>query len=135
MFSFIMFLCAFVLVTVSVRQFIKQIKFINNGTIKKARIVELQSFSYITYDSEKNRLYNFDINPILELDIGNNKIRVDYHNYDDMRDISEGQEVDVIYPEGHLDKLIRYSKFSLLKKPFEIGATAIVIFILALIIL
>ena len=45
----------------------------NGGKKRKAKVVELQSFSYITYGTEKNKIYNVDINPVLEIDLGNEK--------------------------------------------------------------
>lgn len=115
MFSALMLLGASILMIISVKFFTKQMNFINKGIKKKAKVIELQSFSYITYGTERNKIYNVGINPVLELDVGNEKLRVDYHSYDDMADLDEGDEVEVIYPEGNIKKMTRYSKYQLLK--------------------
>lgn len=115
MFSALMLLGASILMIISVKVFTKQMNFINKGIKKKAKVIELQSFSYITYGSEKNKIYNVGINPVLELDTGTEKLRIDYHCYDDMSDLNEGDEVEVIYPEGNIEELTRYSKYQLFK--------------------
>lgn len=127
MFSAIMLLGASILMMISVKVFTKRMNLINNGVKKKAKVVELQSFSYITYGSEKNKLYNVGINPVLELDLGNEKLRVDYHCYDDMSDLNEGDEVEVIYPEGNIEKITRYSKYGLLKNSIMLGVISLII--------
>ena len=115
MFSALMLLGASILMIISVKVFTKQVNFINKGIKKKAKVIELQSFSYITYGSERNKIYNVGINPVLELDTGSEKLRIDYHCYDDMLDLNEGDEVEVIYPEGKIEELTRYSKYKLFK--------------------
>lgn len=115
MFSALMLLGSSILMIISVKLFTKQMNFINKGIKKKAKVIELQSFSYITYGTEKNKIYNVGINPILELDIGSEKLRVDYHCYDDMEDLNEGDEVEVIYPEENIEELSIYSKYQLFK--------------------
>ena len=132
MFSAIMLLGASILMIISVKLFINQMNLINNGVKKKARVVELQSFSYITYGTERNKIYNVDINPVLEIDLGNEKLRIDYHDYDEMSDLNEGDEVELIYPEGNVKKITRYSKYELLKKSVCFGIIAFIIMVISI---
>ena len=60
MFSAIMLLGASILMIISVKLFVKQMNLINKGIKKKAKVIELQGFSYITYGSERNKIYNVD---------------------------------------------------------------------------
>ena len=132
MFSAIMLLGASILMIISVKLFINQMNLINNGVKKKARVVELQSFSYITYGTERNKIYNVDINPVLEIDLGNEKLRIDYHDYDEMSDLNEGDEVELIYPKGNIKKITRYSKYELLKKSVCFGIIAFIIMVISI---
>ena len=132
MFSALMLLGASILMIISVKFFTKQMNFINKGIKKKAKVIELQSFSYITYGTERNKIYNVGINPVLELDVGNEKLRVDYHSYDDMSDLNEGDEVEVIYPEGNIKKIIRYSKYQLLKSSIMLILISILVMSLSI---
>ena len=127
MFSAIMLLGASILMIISVKLFINQMNLINNGVKKKARVVELQSFSYITYGTERNKIYNVDINPVLD-----EKLRIDYHDYDEMSDLNEGDEVELIYPEGNIKKITRYSKYELLKKSVCFGIIAFIIMVISI---
>ncbi|WP_294387055.1 hypothetical protein [uncultured Clostridium sp.] len=132
MFSAIMLLGASILMIISVKLFVKQMNLINKGIKKKAKVIELQGFSYITYGSERNKIYNVDINPVLEIDLGNEKLRIDYHDYDEMSDLNEGDEVELIYPEGNIKKITRYSKYELLKKSIWFGIISFIIMIISI---
>ena len=132
MFSAIMLLGASILMIISVKLFVKQMNLINKGRKKKAKVIELQGFSYITYGSERNKIYNVDINPVLEIDLGNEKLRIDYHDYDEMSDLNEGDEVELIYPEGNIKKITRYSKYELLKKSIWFGIISFIIMIISI---
>ena len=105
--AIIMLLGASILMIISVKLFVKQMNLINKGVKKKAKVIELQSFSYITYGSERNKIYNVDINPVLEIDLGDEKLRIDYHDYDEMLDLNEGDEVELIYPEGNIKNITK----------------------------
>ena len=132
MFSAIMLLGASILMIISVKLFVKQMNLINKGIKKKAKVIELQGFSYITYGSERNKIYNVDINPVLEIDLGNEKLRIDYHDYDEMSDLNEGDEVELIYPEGNIKNITRYSKYELLKKSIWFGIISFIIMIISI---
>ena len=131
MFGSLMLVFGSMLMMYSVKLFLKEFYLIKHGVKKVAKLVELDSFSYITHDTENNKLYNFGINPVLELDMGSKKIRVDYHSYDDMSDLKEGDEVEVIYPEDNVAAMTRYSRFGLFKDSIIIGIVAIISIILA----
>ena len=100
-----------------------------HGVKKVGKIVELNSYSYISHSSSGNKYYNYGINPLIEIDVDNKKLLVDYHSYSDMYDLNEGDEVEVIYPEGHIENVTRYSKYRVFKN--GIGLTIISITILA----
>ena len=130
--AIIMLLGASILMIISVKLFINQMNLINNGEKRKAKVVELQSFSYITYGTEKNKIYNVDINPVLEIDLGNEKVRVDYHDYDEMCDLKEGDEVELIYPKDNIKEITRYSKYELLKNSVLFGIISIIVMVIAI---
>ena len=130
--AIIMLLGASILMMISVKIFTKQMNLINNGEKRKAKVVELQSFSYITYGTEKNKIYNVDINPVLEIDLGNEKLRVDYHDYDEMCDLKEGDEVELIYPKDNIKEITRYSKYELLKNSVLFGIISIIVMVIAI---
>ena len=132
MFSAIMLLGASILMIISVKLFINQMNLINKKKKKKARVIELQSFSYITYGAERNKIYNVDINPVLEIDLGNEKLRINYHDYDEMSDLNEGDEVELIYPKDNIKKITRYSKYELLKKSVYFGIIAFIIMVISI---
>ena len=130
--AIIMLLGASILMIISIKIFTKQMNLINNGEKRKAKVVELQSFSYITYGTEKNKIYNVDINPVLEIDLGNEKVRVDYHDYDEMCDLKEGDEIELIYPKGNIKEITRYSKYELLKNSVLFGIISIIVMIISI---
>ena len=130
--AIIMLLGASILMIISVKLFVKQMNLINKGVKKKAKVIELQSFSYITYGSERNKIYNVDINPVLEIDLGDEKLRIDYHDYDEMLDLNEGDEVELIYPEGNIKNITRYSKYELLKESICFGIISFIIMVIAI---
>lgn len=130
--AIIMLLGASILMIISIKIFTKQMNLINNGEKRKAKVVELQSFSYITYGTEKNKIYNVDINPVLEIDLGNEKVRVDYHDYDEMCDLKEGDEVELIYPKDNIKEITRYSKYELLKNSVLFGIISIIVMVIAI---
>ena len=130
--AIIMLLGASILMIISIKIFTKQMNLINNGEKRKAKVVELQSFSYITYGTEKNKIYNVDINPVLEIDLDNKKLRIDCHDYEEMADLNEGDEVELIYPEGNIKKITRYSKYELFKKSVCFGIIAFIIIVISI---
>lgn len=121
MFSSIMLFIGTLLLFLLIKVFLKEINLYRNGIVKTAKIVELDSYSYITYGPERSKIYHVGINPILELEVDNKKLRVDYGSYDDMCDLSEGDEVEVIYPRGNIGEITRYSKYRLFKQTIGIG--------------
>lgn len=121
------------LLFLSIKAFLKDVYLYRNGIIKTAKIVELDSYSYITYGPERSRIYHVGINPILEFEVDNQKLRVDYGSYDDMCDLSEGDEVEVIYPRGNIGEITRYSKYRLFKQTIFIGIIALFSIILGII--
>lgn len=124
MFSSIMLFVGALLLFLSIKLFVKEMDLYRNGVVKIAKIVELDSYSYITYGSERSKIYNVGISPILEFEVDNQRLRVDYGSYDDMCDLSEGDEVEVIYPRGNIGAITRYSKYRLFKKPIIISIMA-----------
>lgn len=135
MFSAIMLLGASILMMISVKLFVKQMNLINKGIKKKAKVIELQSVSYITHGSERNKIYNIEINPVLEIDLGNEKLRIDYNDYDEMSDLNEGDEVELIYPRGNIKKITRFSKYELLKNPIFFGIISCLIMTMSIVLM
>lgn len=133
MFSSIMLFVGALLLFLSIKVFLKEVDLYRNGIIKTAKIVELDSYSYITYGPERSRIYHVGINPILEFEVDNQKLRVDYGSYDDICDLSEGDEVEVIYPRGNIGEITRYSKYRLFKQTIFIGIIALLSIILGII--
>ena len=104
----------------------------HHGIKKRGKIVKLNSYSYIGYSQDGSKYYNYGINPLIEIDVDDKKTLVDYHSYSDMRDLNEGDEVEVIYPEGHVEELTRYSKYRVYKHGVTLAATAVAILVLTI---
>ena len=104
----------------------------SHGVKKIGKIVKLNSYSYISYSSSGNKYYNYGINPLIEIDVDNKKMLVDYHSYNDMYDLNEGDEVEVIYPEGHIEAVTRYSKYRVFKNGVLLTITSVVILLAAM---
>ena len=49
-----------------------------------------------------------------------------------MSDLNEGDEVELIYPEGNIKKITRYSKYELLKKSIWFGIISFIIMIISI---
>lgn len=120
------------LLLLSIKVFIKEMDLYKNGVVKTAKIVELDSYSYITYGPEKSKIYNIGISPILEFEVDNRKLRVDYGSYDELCDLAEGDEVEVIYPKGNIGQITRYSKYRLFKQPMMVSILAVFFILLGI---
>ncbi len=96
-----------------------------HGVKKIGKIVKLNSYSYVSYSSSGNKYYNYGINPLIEIDVEDKKMLVDYHSYSDMCDLNEGDEVEVIYPEGHIENVTRYSKYRVFKNGVGLAVVAV----------
>lgn len=121
MFSSIILFLSISLLFLSIKVFIKEMNLYKNGVIKTAKIIELDSYSYITYGAERSKIYHVGISPILEFEVDDQKLRVDYGSYDDMCDLEEGDEVEIIYPKGNIGAIKRYSKYRLFKQSIILG--------------
>lgn len=80
------------------------------GIKKNAKVVSIETFTYLTPGPEFNTLYHTGINPVLEVEDQGKKVKVIYTSMDDYSNLSVGDDIEVIYPEGKIENLQIYSE-------------------------
>lgn len=76
--------------------------------IKKAKVIGFESYTYLMPGTEYNTIYNASLYPILEIQEGNRKVRVTFSYISDKINLERGDEIDVVYPKGKVEKLRIY---------------------------
>lgn len=76
--------------------------------IKKAKVIGFESYTYLMPGTEYNTIYNASLYPILEIQEGNRKVRVTLSYISDKINLERGDEIDVVYPKGKVEKLRIY---------------------------
>lgn len=106
LFSIIGITLSFIATFTLVRSIILDKEFV----IKKARVIGFDAYSYLTPIGEYNRIYNTRFNPIIEIEDGNKKVKVAISFFDNNHKLETGDEVEVMYPKGKIEKIKLYSK-------------------------
>lgn len=78
--------------------------------IKKARVIGFDAYTYLTPDRECNTICNTRFNPIIEVEEDNKKIKVAISFFDNNHKLEKGDEIEVMYPKGKIEKIRVYSK-------------------------
>ena len=77
--------------------------------IKKVKIIGFQAYTYVMPGVEYSTIYNARIYPVIELNEGEEKIRVAISTVSNNK-LEKGDEIEVIYPKGKLDKIKVYKR-------------------------
>jgi len=110
--------------------FIKLIKDIfknKNYIIKKAKVVGFESFVSINKSSELSMLYNPALYPILEVEDKDEKIKLVMPVYENNIDYKEGNEIEIMYPKGRIEKSKIYDYHDELKFYYVILTIGLII--------
>lgn len=102
------------------------------GIKKIAKVVSIETFTYLTPGPEFNTLYHTGINPVLEVEDEGRKIKVVYTSMDDYSNLTVGDDVEVIYPKGKVENLQIYSEKGIYSLQIAIIIIGIIISLLTL---
>ncbi|MCR1951431.1 MULTISPECIES: hypothetical protein [Clostridium] len=88
---------------------IRSIEVKKKSIIKKAKVIGFESYTYFMPGAEYHAVYNASIYPILEVEEDNKKVRVAISYLNEKFNLEKGDELEVIYPKGKVEKLKIYS--------------------------
>lgn len=88
---------------------IRSIELKKKAIIKKAKVIGFESYTYLMPGAEYHTVYNSNVYPILEIEDNNKKVRVAIPYLYEKFDLERGDEIQVIYPKGKVEKLKIYS--------------------------
>ncbi|WP_195266891.1 hypothetical protein [Clostridium sp. 1001275B_160808_H3] len=88
---------------------IRSIEVKKKSIIKKAKVIGFESYTYFMPRAEYHAVYNASIYPILEVEEDNKKVRVAISYLNEKFNLEKGDELEVIYPKGKVEKLKIYS--------------------------
>lgn len=89
---------------------VKRIILSKGFVIKKAKVIGFDAYTYLTPGSEYNTIHNSKIYPIIEVKDENKLVKVAVSLFENRCGLERGDEIEVIYPKGKLDKIKIYSK-------------------------
>ncbi|MEG0296156.1 MAG: hypothetical protein RR620_05505 [Clostridium sp.] len=124
-----------ILIVISGFIFKSKFQLYKKGVRTMAKVVELQTYSYVTPGPEYGLIYHTGYTPIMEVLEGEKKILISYHCEGDLRTYSEGDEVEVIYPKGNIEELEVYTKYGLYKLPSIVCTFGVLLIIVACLLL
>lgn len=78
--------------------------------IKKAKVIGFDAYTYLTPGGEFNIIYNMRFDPILEIEDENKKIKVAISSFENNHMLEKGDEIEVMYPKGKIEKIRIHSK-------------------------
>lgn len=107
-------------------------KLYKTGKIAQAKVVELETYSYVTPGPEYGLIYHTGYTPIIEIDENGNKKTIKYYCEGQIKVYKEGDVFPIIYPEGDLEDLEEYSKYGLYKLPSVIAAFGIMLIVVSI---
>lgn len=134
MFSSLLLCVGLILLILTFKVFLKEKALYDKGIKKRAKVLEINSYSYITSGADYNKVYHVGENPVLELEVEDKKVKVQYRSYEEICELKEGDELDVIYPKGNLGGLVRYSKYGIFKKSINLSLWSMGLIVLSLLI-
>lgn len=133
MISSILICLGLVIIVVGALLFINKKRLYKEGVRTIGKVVGIETYTYLTPGTEFNTLYYTGITPIIEVKDNGEKVRVAYSSLEDYSNISEGDDVEVIYPKGKVEELIICNEKELYKGPLTVVIVGILISILALV--
>lgn len=88
---------------------IRSIEMEKKAIIKKAKVIGFESYTYFMPGAEYNSVYYANIYPILEIEEDNKKVRVAISYLNEKGNLERGDEIEVIYPKGKVEKAKLYN--------------------------
>ncbi len=134
MFANIMLILGVVVLFLAFKVGFEEVSLYRRGVKKRAKLIELAPYSYMTITADRNKIYNVGINPIIEIEDDNKRVKAGDEFLDQIKDLKVGDELEVIYPKGYIDKISRYSIYRIFKNSALLGFCSIAIILLAVII-
>ena len=78
--------------------------------VKKARVIGFEAYTYSTPGMEYSTIYNAKIYPIIQVDDNNKLVKIAISSFGTKNNLQYGDEIEVIYPKGKLEKVKIYCK-------------------------
>lgn len=78
--------------------------------IKRVKIIGFEAYTFLTPGVEYNTVYNARIYPIVEIDEEEHKVRVAISTLSNNIKLEKGDEIEIIYPKGKLNKVRLYNR-------------------------
>ena len=100
--------------------------------IKKVKVIGFDAYTYLTPGLEYNTVYNAKVYPIVEIEENNKRIRVAISLLGDRCKLEKGDEIEVIYPKGKVNKIKLYTKEDIYNFYYLTLASGILITILSI---
>lgn len=122
-----------IVITIGIIMFLRKKKLYRKGIRASGKVVGIETYTYLTQGPEYNTLYYTGITPIIEVNDNGNNIRVAYYSIEDYSNLSEGDEVEVIYLEGRVSELIIFNEKEFYIGSIYVGLVGVLILILSLI--
>lgn len=88
---------------------IRSIEMEKKAIIKKAKVIGFESYTYFMPGAEYRSVYYANIYPILEIEEDNKKVRVAISYLNEKGNLERGDEIEVIYPKGKVEKAKLYN--------------------------
>ena len=111
LFSIIGLILSFVAAFTLIRNIIIDRAFV----IKKVKVIGFDAYTYLTHTLQYNTIYNANIYPVVEIEENNKKIKVAVSMLSNRYKVQEGDEIEVIYPKGKVNKMKLHTKEDIYK--------------------
>lgn len=130
MLKILIFMIVFIISGLAIKLLNDEILLYKNGIKKEATLVLMKPYNHVAVNAEKDKFYDFGIEPILEIEDNNKKIVIKYDDYSEFKKLNVGDKVKVIYPKENICKIKKYSFVSIFKGSIVLSLIdAIIIFI------
>lgn len=80
--------------------------------IKRAKVIGFEGYNYLSPSIDYKTIYNTKLYPIIELEDENKVFKVAISLFENDCKLERGDEIEVIYPKGKLEKTKIYNKDS-----------------------
>lgn len=122
-----------IVIVIGIILFFRRKKLYRDGIKARGKVVGIETYTYLTQGSEYNTLYYTGITPIIEVEDNGKKVRVAYSSIEDYSDLSEGDEIEVIYPKNKVSELIIWKEKEFYKGSISVGIVGALIIVLGLV--
>jgi hypothetical protein len=100
--------------------------------IKKAKVIGFESYTYLMPGTEYNTVYNANLYPILEVEDDDKKVKIALSYLSNKINLERGDEIEVIYPKGKIEKLKLYDNESKYRFYYLIITIGIIVTLLSI---